>query len=107
MGKQSDDFGDEMVQSCLIQPFIRNDGYRDVYDDGRLYPCVIEHKIYNITKPDGTVTPTTAQIFLDGNAVVGIRDKVTFNGISPKILKVGTDYDIEDPEEIYGIVIFT
>ncbi|OPY54644.1 MAG: hypothetical protein A4E48_00223 [Methanosaeta sp. PtaU1.Bin060] len=107
MGKQSDDFGELMVQTCLVQPFIRNDGYKDIFGEGVIYPCIIETKIFRITKTDGTITTTTAQVYLDADAVVTIRDKVTFGGVSPKILKVATDHDIESPEDVYGIIIYT
>lgn len=107
MGKLSDDFAELMIQNILIQPFLRSTGYGDVFGEGILYPCIIEHKIKPITKPDGSLTVTTSQIHLDPGAIVGPRDKVTFEGISPKIISCGPDYDIEDPEDIYAIVIYT
>lgn len=107
MGKLSDDFGELMVNVCMIQTFIKNDGYKDVFGEGVLYPCIIEHKVKAITKQDGSATVTTSQIHLDPGPVVGPRDKVTFDGISPKIINCGPDYDIEDPEDIYAIIIYT
>ena len=31
MPKFSDDFADFMMQSCAVAPFVRNDGYKDVF----------------------------------------------------------------------------
>lgn len=107
MGKLSDDFGELMVQSVLIQPFVRNDGYKDVFGVGVLYPCILEHKIKPITTANGIATVTTSQIHLDPGPVIGPHDKITFEGISPKIINTGTDYDIEEPTDPYAIIIYT
>ena len=107
MGKMSDDFADFMVQSCTIQPFIRNDGYKDTFGTAVSYSCAIEYKVFNITKADGQPGVTTAQVYLDAGVTVGLRDKITFNGLSPKIIKIAFDYDAEDPSDEFGVVVYT
>jgi len=102
----ADDFGPEMAQLVLIQPWTGNDGYQDTYGEGTNYSCAIQYKNINIMGQDG-LTLSTAQIYLDGAVVVAARDKITFNLLSPAILKVQPDYDIENPDEVYGTVIFT
>jgi len=107
MGKLSDDFGELMIQVCTIQRFIQNDGYADVFGPEVSYPCVISHEVRSITKEDGTISTTTAQIYFDPDVVVGLRDKITFEGHSPKILKISTDHDIEVPGDLYGTTVYT
>ena len=102
-----DDFREEMQQSVMIQPFVRNDGYKDTYGEGASYACTVSRKISQITKADGTIGVTTMQIYLDGEVVVTAKDRITFAGVSPKILKVAPDYDIENPDEVYSTTIFT
>jgi hypothetical protein len=102
-----EDFGEFCKQTIIIEPFVRNDGYKPVYGSGISSPCAIEYKIFNITKSDGQLGPTSAQIYTAGDVVVSLQDKITFNNISPKILRIGIDYDVEDPEEVYGKVIYT
>ena len=107
MPKFSDDFADFMMQSCTIQPFIRNDGYKDIFGTAVSHSCAIEYNVFNITKADGQIGPTTAQVYLDAGVTVGLRDKITFNGLSPKILKIAFDYDAEDPSDAFGVIVFT
>ena len=107
MGKMSDDFADFMVQTCTIQPFVRNNGYADIFGTAVSHSCAIEYKVFNITKADGQIGPTTAQVYLDAGVTVGLRDKITFNGLSPKILKIAFDYDAEDPSDAFGVIVFT
>jgi hypothetical protein len=107
MGKMSDDFADFMVQTCTIQPFIRNDGYKDTFGTAVSYSCAIEYKVFNITKADGQPGVTTAQVYLDAGVTVGLRDKITFNGLSPKILRIAFDYDAEDPSDEFGVIVYT
>jgi len=107
MPKFSDDFADFMMQSCTIQPFIRNDGYKDIFGTAVSHSCAIEYKVFNITKADGQIGPTTAQVYLDAGVTVGLKDKITFNGLSPKILKIAFDYDAEDPADEFGVIVFT
>jgi hypothetical protein len=102
-----DDFGPEMKQQVLIQNWVSNNGYKDFYSDGTLHYCMVSYETRSITKTDGTAAVTTMQIDLNGDVVVGSRDKVTFGTISPKILRVQPDYDIENPSEVYGITIYT
>jgi hypothetical protein len=96
-----DDFEDEIKDSVLIQNFVRNDGYKDIYSEGIIYPCAVQYEIYNVTMSDGTLTSTTMQIFLGPNAVVTARDKITINGVAPQILRISPDPDN------YGLVILT
>ena len=107
MGKMSDDFADFMVQTCTIQPFVRNNGYADIFGTAVSHSCAIECKVFNITKADGQPGVTTAQVYLDAGVNVGLRDKITFNGLSPKILKIAFDYDAEDPSDEFGVVVYT
>ena len=107
MGKMSDDFADFMVQTCTIQPFVRNNGYADIFGTAVIHSCAIEYKVFNITKADGQPGVTTAQVFLDAGVIVGLKDKITFNGLSPKILKIAFDYDAEDPSDEFGVVVYT
>ena len=107
MGKMSDDFADFMVQTCTIQPFVRNNGYADIFGTAVSHSCAIEYKVFNITKADGQIGPTTAQVYLDAGVTVGLRDKMTFNGLSPKILKIAFDYDAEDPSDEFGVIVYT
>lgn len=107
MPKFSDDFSDFMMQSCTIQPFIRNDGYKDTFGTAVIHSCAIEYKVFNITKADGQPGVTTAQVFLDAGVIVGLKDKITFNGLSPKILKIAFDYDAEDPSDEFGVIVYT
>lgn len=101
-----DDFRDEANQMVLIQPFVRNDGYKDLYGEGQLNPCIIQYEVFNILKADGTQATTTAQIFLDGAVTVTGRDKIAFEGLSPKILKISPNNELGS-DNLYGIVIFT
>lgn len=103
----TDDFADEMQQTVMIQSFVRNDGYKDIYAEGANYDCIISKAVKNITKTDGTAAVSNMQIYLDGTVAVTARDKITVGGVSPKILKVAPDYDIEKPEEVYGVTIYT
>lgn len=107
MGKQSDDFGELMIQVCSVQSFVRNDGYKDMFGAPASYSCVIEHDVHNIYLQDGTLGPTTAQIYFDPGVTVNLRDKITFEGHSPKILKIVTDLDIENPADVYGTIVYT
>lgn len=102
-----DDFRDEMQQSVMIQPFARNDGYKDIFGEGTNYACTVSRKISQITKADGSIGITTMQIYLDGLVVVTSKDRITFAGVSPKILKVQPDYDIETPDEVYSTIVYT
>ncbi len=95
------DFADELDSSVLIQPWLRNTGYADVYGEGTTYDCHCQYETFNITKSDGTLTATTMQIYLSADIVIGIRDKITINGVSPKVLRISPD-----PSN-YGQVIFT
>lgn len=96
-----DDFSDELTSEILIQNFIRNDGYRDVFSEGSTYPCHCQYETYNVVKSDGSISPTTMQIFLAADVVIGLKDKITVNGISPKIMRVSPDPDG------YGLVVLT
>ena len=107
MPKFSDDFSDFMMQSCTIQPFVRNNGYADIFGTAVSHSCAIEYKVFNITKADGQPGVTTAQVFLDAGVIVGLKDKITFNGLSPKILKIAFDYDAEDPSDEFGVIVYT
>jgi len=97
----AEDFAEEMTDSVLIRPWLRNTGYADVYGEGATYDCHIQYEVLQITKSDGSLTTTTAQVYLAGDVVVTTRDKITFGGVSPKILRVSPDPDG------YGIVIYT
>ncbi len=107
MPKFSDDFADFMMQSCAVAPFVRNDGYKDVFGMAVSHSCAIEYEVFNITKADGQIGPTTAQVYLDAGVTVGLKDKITFNGLSPKILKIAFDYDAENPSDEFGVVVYT
>jgi hypothetical protein len=125
-----EDFGEELLQSVLIQSWLRNDGYKDIFSSGITYDCAISYQTKNIIKSDGTESVTNALIYLNALAPVvsddtmtddlvtwegapvtsdvdvSVKDKVTFNGASPKILKVTPDYDLENGE-VYSLVIYT
>lgn len=102
-----DDFAEDMVHAVTIQSCTGNDGYADTFAEGVSYACMVEREVKNITKSDGTVIVSTMQIHLDGAVVVSGRDKITFAGATPRILAVETDYDIEKPDEIYSVVVYT
>lgn len=91
--------GEVAQDTILIQSFTGNDGCDDLFSEGALYDCEIQYKIFNITTADGEKSTTTAQIYLDAGVVVAARDKITFNGQSPKIMRVSPDPG--------GVVIFT
>lgn len=95
------DFSDEKTSEVLIQNFIQNDGYKDIFSEGVIYSCHIQHEICQISKSDGSLTTTTMQIYLGPDVIVTTRDRITVNGKSPKILRVSHDPDS------YGLVIFT
>ena len=107
MPKFSDDFADFMMQSCTIEPFVGNDGYGSTYGTAASYSCAIEYKVFNIVKADGQPGVTTAQVYFDAGVTVSLKDKITFNGLSPKILKIAFDYDAEDPSDEFGVIVFT
>jgi hypothetical protein len=92
--------GEIMQDEVLIQSFINNDGADDIFSEGKLYSCDIQYEVFNINTAEGEKAVTTAQIQLNGDVVVSARDKITFNGQSPKILRVGSDGD-------YGVTIYT
>lgn len=96
-----EDFADEATSQILIQTFIRNDGYKDIYGEGITYDAHVQYEVRSITKADGTLTATTMQVYLAGNVVITNRDKITAEGVSPKIIKVAPDADE------YGIVVYT
>ena len=102
-----EDFKDEMAQSATISTFKSNDGYADSYNTAATYACAVQHKVKNITKEDGTVAVSTMQIYLDGVVSVSARDKVVYGEIQINVLAVGTDYDIENPAEVYSKVIYS
>jgi hypothetical protein len=102
-----EDFKDEIALSVTIQPFVSSDGFKDTYGAAQIYLCMVSYKIQNIIKEDGIVGITTMQIFVNANVSVSKRDKITFNGFSPKVLKIQPNYDIEHPTEIYSVIIFT
>jgi len=97
----ADDFAEEMTDQILIQPWSSASFYGSSYGEGATYDCHIQYEVFQITKTDGTLAITTAQIYLNGDVVVTVQDKITFNGISPKIQRISPDPDG------YGIVIFT
>ena len=101
------DFHEEMQQTVLVQTFIRNDGYKDIYSEGTAYPCLVSQKTSEIITADGKKANTSMQITLDGLVGVTEKDKITFGTKSPKILKVHRTYDLETPEDIYKIVVYT
>lgn len=93
---------DEVAQdTILIQSFTYNDGVDDIYSEGANYRCEIQYEIFNISTAEGEKATTTAQIYLNGDVAVTARDKITFNGQSPKILRVSPD------PGGYGVVIYT
>ena len=98
------DFPDELKQSVSIATWKSNDGYGDAYNAATTYSCAVKYEVKNITKSDGTVATTTMQIYLDGSVSVASKDKVTFGGVSPKILRVGKTYD---GASIYATIIYT
>lgn len=102
-----EDFDDECGQTVLIQSWVSNNGYKDVFSEAVSVQCSVSYKIQNIIKSDGTEAMTTCQIYVDGDVVVNERSRITINGKVPKILKVSVDYDIEYSDEIYGIIIYT
>lgn len=99
--KFEDDFEDELTSEVLIQNFIRNDGYKDLFSEGTTYPCHCQYETFLVTKSDGSLTPTTMQIFLAANVVIGLKDKITIGGVSPKIMRISPDPDG------YGQVVLT
>ena len=99
-----DDFPGEMKLSVSIATWKSNDGYGDIYNTPVSYSCAVKYEVKNITKSDGTVAVTTMQIYLDGSVSVASKDKVTFGGVSPKILRVGKTYD---GAAVYATVIYT
>jgi hypothetical protein len=93
--------GEVEQDTVLIQSYVRNDGVDDIYSEGRNYDCDIQYEIFNVDTPEGQKATTTAQIYLNGDVVVTARDKVTFNGVSPKLIRVS-------PDPLgYGIVLYT
>jgi hypothetical protein len=104
---QIEDFKDEMAQSVTIYPFSSNDGYKDSYGTGVAYACAVQHKVKNVIKEDGTAAVSVMQIYLDGAVTVAARDKVVYGGATIAVIAIGTDYDIENPSEIYSKVIFS
>jgi hypothetical protein len=99
-----DDFREFMTETVTIQPFVSNTGYKDTYGTGVDYPCEIQYKIVTITKADGSLAVSTAQIFLDGSVTVSERDKVIFYGQSPKIQRIERNREFG---EAYDVILYT
>jgi hypothetical protein len=93
--------GEIAQDTVLIQSLVNNDGIDDTYDAGRLYSVEIQYEVQNIITAEGEAAVSTAQIYLDGGVVVTARDKITFNGVSPKILRIGFD------PGGYGVVLYS
>ena len=101
-----DDFGDKMNSEVLIESYQGNDGYVDSYAEGVMQSCFIKEEIFNLPQKDETLAVSTLQIFLDGAAVVSDQDRITFENVQHKILRIARvrDPDTGDP---YKTTIFT
>ncbi len=102
-----DDYKEEALQKVLIQPFIRNNGYGDIFGEGRLHDCIVSYEVKDVTKADGSKTVSSMQITVDGSVVVTDSDKATYGGYSPKILAVEPVFDSEKADEVYEVIIYT
>jgi len=102
-----DGFKDEMAQSVTISPYASGGLYGPSWGSGVAHACAVQHKIKNIIDKNGTAAVSSMQIYLDGAVTVGSMDKVVYGGITLVVLAIGKDYDIENPSEVYGLVIYT
>ena len=101
-----DDFKDEMAQIVTIYPYQSNNGWGDQYGDGVSYPCAVCHRKIEVKRKGGDSFVSSLQIHLDKSVAVSARDKVEFDGEILVVLDVSTEYDIEEPSEIYARVIY-
>jgi hypothetical protein len=99
-----EDFGDWMLQSLYLFPFLSSDGYDTTFDSPLSISCYISGANKNIIKSDGTLAVSTAQIYLDGTPVVDMKDKISIDGNEPRILKVDTLHDETGSD--YATVIY-
>jgi hypothetical protein len=101
-----DDFGDKMNSEVLIESYQGNDGYVDSYAEGISRPCFIKEEIFNLPQKDETLAVSALQIFLDGGVLVSDLDRITFENVQRKILRITR---VQDPDtgEPYKITIFT
>lgn len=101
------DFGEFLEQTVTIETWLSNDGFVDIYSAGVDYPCALEFENVQIKKPDGSLDVSSMQIYIDGSVSINLRDHITINGNSPKILRIDTDYGAERPWKVYGKIVFT
>ena len=40
------EFSEEMNDTILIQSFVRNDGYKDIFGEGAFYPCHVQYETF-------------------------------------------------------------
>lgn len=98
----ADDF--DLPLSVSVAPWRSNDGYHDIYGAAVSHSCAVKYEIREIMKADGTKAITTMQIYLDGAAAIGSRDKITFGGADMKVLRLAKTYD---EGEVYSVIIYT
>ena len=104
----ADDFREEMAENkVLLQSWVSNDGFDDVFSEGALFDCMIVRKVRNVVNSDGQILVSKIQIHLDGVVTVTARDKVTYGTTVLKVLDIAVDYDIEPPFSVYSTTIYS
>ena len=73
MPKFSDDFSDFMMQSCTIQPFVRNNGYTDVFGTAVSHSCAIEIDLRRGDSGLAVCLHDVKDLVLDGARIAGCR----------------------------------
>ena len=99
-----DDFPDEMAQSVSVQTCTYGP-YGPTYGEAVEHSCHMKQKIRNIIDKTGTEAVSHCQIYLDGLVSIGNDDLITYDGVSPPILRVDTKFD--ERGGLYAVVVST
>jgi len=99
-----DDFPDEMAQSVSVQACTYGP-YGPTYGEVTAYDCHIKQKVKNIIDKNGVGAVSHCQIYLNGAVSIGDDDLITYDGVSPPILRVDTKFD--EAGNTYATVVMT
>ena len=94
-----------LPHTCLVQTLGSHDGYSPTYAAAVSYSCFIKYARKIIRNSGGEDVISTAQIHFDGAVTIMDTDKITFNGVSPLILKIARPDD--EAGNRYATVVYT
>lgn len=94
-----------LPHTCSVQSLASHDGYSPTYAAAVSYSCFIKYARKIIRNSEGADVISTAQIYFDGAVTIMETDRVTFDGVSPLILKI--DRPDDEAGNRYATVVYT